>query len=67
MAQSLTATIVPSNTTDSVVWTSNNNDIATVDNTGLVTPISYGTCMITATCGNCSASCNVYVNIKSTV
>ena len=63
----LIATLLPSNTTDSVVWTSNNNDIATVDNTGLVTPISYGTCMITAICGNCSAICNISVNIQSPV
>ena len=58
--QTLTATLTPSNTTDNVTWSSNNPDIATVNN-GIVTPISNGTCTITATCGSYSASCNVSV------
>ena len=58
--QPLTATLTPSNTTDGVTWSSNDPNIATVNN-GIVTPISNGTCTITATCGSHSASCDVSV------
>lgn len=61
-AQTLTATLTPSNTSDSVVWSVSPEGIATVEN-GVVTPISNGSCVITATCGTQSASCNVSVNI----
>ncbi len=46
----LTATVLPSNATNqSLLWTSSNNNIATVDNTGLVEAVttSPGTCTIT--------------------
>ncbi len=57
----LTATVLPSDATDNTVtWTSSNTDVATVDN-GLVTAISAGETTITATAGECSASCMVTV------
>lgn len=59
--QTLTATLTPSNTTDTVTWSSNNNDVATVSN-GVVTAKGNGTCTITATCGSKSATCSVTVN-----
>ena len=61
----LTATITPSNTTDTVSWKSNNNDVATVSN-GVVTAKGNGTCAITATCGSKSATCNVIVKTTCT-
>ena len=57
----LTATLVPSDTTEMVIWQSDNTEVATVTD-GVVTPLSNGTCTITATCGNYSASCNVSVS-----
>lgn len=60
-AQTLTATLTPTNTTDKVVWTVNPTGICTVNN-GNVTPIKNGTCVITATCGSHSATCNVTVS-----
>lgn len=46
----LTATVLPETATDkSVRWQSDNTDIATVDNQGLVTAVSVGTASITAT------------------
>lgn len=58
----LTATLTPTNTTDSVVWSVSPTGICTVNN-GVVTPVSNGSCVITATCGNQSVSCNVTVNL----
>lgn len=54
--KTLTATVMPLNTTDSIVWTSSNENIATVG-AGVVTQTGVGTVTITATCGEQSASC----------
>jgi hypothetical protein len=62
-AITLTATVLPSNTTDTVTWKSSSNNIAIVSN-GVVTPKSNGACIITATCGNRSATCNISINIE---
>ncbi len=49
-SQQLTATITPNNATNTqVTWASNNNSIATVNTSGLVTAISPGSATITAT------------------
>lgn len=63
--QTLTATVTPVNTTDTVAWSVNPTGICTVEN-GIVTPIKNGTCVITATCGTQSAACNVTVSGIST-
>lgn len=65
-SQTLTATVTPSNTTDTVVWTCSNNAIATVSN-GVVKPLSNGSATITATCGSKSATCSVSVNIAEEI
>lgn len=44
-----TTKIAPSDTTDTVKWTSNNTSVATVSDTGLVTAKKVGTAKITAT------------------
>lgn len=61
----LVATLTPSNTTDTVTWTSSGNTIASVSNAGIVTPIADGTCTITVTCGSKSATCSVTVSINN--
>ncbi len=60
----LTATKAPTNTSESVVWTSSNLSVATVDQNGKVVAKAVGTAVITA-CGSESssvkASCNITV------
>ena len=56
----LTATTSPSG--GSVVWSSSDTSVATVDQTGLVTVVGNGSCTITATSGTVSASCAVSVS-----
>ena len=53
----LTATTVPAGGT--IVWSSSDESVATVSQTGLVTITGFGSCTITATCGFVSASCSV--------
>ncbi len=61
----LTATVLPSDAHDkSLTWTSSDESVATVDQTGKVTAVSCGTATITATANSdssVSASCSVYV------
>ena len=64
-AQTLTATVTPTDTTDKVVWSVNPSGICSVNN-GVVTPIKNGNCVITATCGTKSATCSVTVSGIST-
>ena len=59
----LTSQIVPSNTTDEIIWYSSNPAIAKVEN-GKVTSVSKGQCTITLSCGNCQDTCNIIVNIN---
>lgn len=63
-AQTLTATLTPTDTTDTVVWSVNPTGVCTVED-GVVTAIKNGTCVITATCGTQKATCNVTVNLPS--
>ena len=63
-SQTLTATIIPRNTTDTVLWSVSPKGIVSVSN-GIVSPIANGSAVITVTCGSQSATCNVNVNIES--
>ncbi len=59
--ETLIATVTPTDTTDTVTWSVSPIGICTVNN-GVVTPIKNGNCIITANCGNQSATCNVTVS-----
>ena len=59
---SLTYTVVPSNTTDTISWSSSNPGVATVSSTGVVNAISDGTTIITVTAGSVSGTITVTVN-----
>ncbi len=59
----LMATILPEDTPDepTITWSSNKTSVATVDGSGKVTGVGYGTATITATAGTHSATCEVEV------
>lgn len=59
--KTLIATVEPTDTTDTVVWTSSKESVATVDNTGKVTAVAPGTATITAKAGDKTATCTVTV------
>ena len=57
----LTATVTPTNSTDPVTWSSSDPAIVTVNDTGEVKAVDYGTAVITARAGSKTAICTVYV------
>ncbi len=62
--ETLTATVSPTDTTDTVTWSSDKTSVATVDSTGKVTAVAAGTAKITATAGTKTATCTVTVTCK---
>lgn len=60
-SQTLTATVTPENTTDTLTWSTSASDVAAVSN-GIVTAVGNGEAVITATCGAQSATCTVSVS-----
>lgn len=60
-SHTLVATTVPENPSDEIIWSSDNEAVATVSN-GLVAAMDNGSAVITATCGKCSATCSVEVS-----
>lgn len=56
--KTLTATVTPADTTETVTWVSSNTDCATVEN-GVVTCVGVGSATITAYCGEHSATCAI--------
>ena len=61
----LTATVTPSGSSDSVTWTSGNTSVATVSD-GVVTAVGNGSATITAKAGSKSATCSVTVTTPAT-
>ena len=59
--QALTLTVVPENATGTVIWSSSNPAVATVDETGNVTAAAAGTTTITAVLGTQTAVATVSV------
>ena len=59
---SLTANVTPSDSTDTVAWSTNKSDVATVESaTGKVTAVAPGEAIITAKAGTKTATCTVTV------
>lgn len=51
----------PADTTDEIIFASNDESIATVDADGIVTAVSFGDTMITVTCGDMTEVCTVSI------
>lgn len=62
VSQTLTATLTPSDSTSTVVWSSSDTSVATVTQGGVVTSVAVGSATITATAGNASATCSILVS-----
>lgn len=61
-SKTLTATVKPDNATSKTVsWLSSNPSVASVDQNGKVTGKSEGVCIISATAGGVTATCDVVV------
>lgn len=58
--QTITATKMPTNTTDNVSWGTSDASVATVSN-GVITAVGEGTATITATCGAQTATCSISI------
>ena len=61
----LTATVLPDDCIRPVIWSASNSNC--IVNNGLVTAVSVGDCVITAQCGDKTATCNITVNEKINV
>ncbi len=61
--QKITATLTPDTATSSILWESDNTEVATVKD-GVVTAVNDGIATITATSGSATAKCSVNVNTK---
>ncbi len=64
----INATVIPSDATNqTITWSSDNESVATVDSTGVVTAVSIGTATITATTqdGNYTDTCVVTVQAEA--
>ena len=57
----LSAAVEPEASTDEVIWSSSDETVANVDQTGKVTALKVGKTTITATAGKATASCEVKV------
>ncbi len=63
----LTATVLPSNATNkAVIWTTSNSKVATVNSSGLVTGISPGNTIITATTADGGKTASLYITVLTT-
>ena len=60
-SQTITATVTPSDCGESIVWESDNSEVAVVAD-GVVYAVANGSCNIIAKCGEYSASCSVAVS-----
>ena len=57
----IVATVLPENTTDKVVWSSSNEEIATISQNGKINALKEGKVTLTATAGEKTATCELTV------
>ena len=59
LATTVTATVEPADCTETILWTSSDTTVCTVDDLGVITAVDGGKATITATCGSFSAEVEV--------
>ena len=64
--EKISVDVKPANTTDVLVFVSDNVNVVTVSSDGTVTAVGEGTAKITVTCGIFEVSCNVEVVLPTT-
>lgn len=57
----LNAVFTPADTTDVALYSSGNEAVATVDETGIVTAVDFGEAIITVSCGDITVQCTIVV------
>ena len=62
----LQATVTPVGAGHSVLWTSDDPEVATVDENGTVTAVDHGTTVVRASAGGVAAECTVRVSASAT-
>lgn len=63
----LHGSIAPANAVETIVWSSNRENIARISNTGIVTGVAAGTATITATAGSYTDTCEITVTTNKTI
>ena len=63
-SQLLTVVLEPSDTTDEVTFTSSDESVAIVSESGIITPVGNGEATITVTCGDIVKECLVHCNLS---
>ena len=58
--------VMPENTTDEIKYSSNDDQVATVDSNGMITAVGNGNAVITVSCGDFFAKCDVACKIEET-
>ena len=59
--ETLIATLTPEDATTEIVWSTDNDNVISIDKNGKVKALKEGTTVVTAAAGDVSASCNVIV------
>lgn len=65
LATTVSATVQPSDCTETVLWTSSDTAVCTVDDQGVITAVDGGTATVTATCGSFSAQVEVVCDFSN--
>ena len=58
---SLDAVISPADSTDTLLYSSDNEAVATVDQSGVITAVDFGEAIITVSCGDIAVQCTIIV------
>ncbi|MGO5115766.1 Ig-like domain-containing protein [Candidatus Avoscillospira sp. LCP25S3_F1] len=65
LATTVTATAQPADCTETILWTSSDTTVCTVDDLGIITAVDGGKATVTATCGSFSAEVEVVCNFSN--